>query len=91
MSVGNACSLGEVADAAMPLTDVVRRALLDCAPSEARDLRFLERWEADPEQGLAATLRAGQIRRANPVLAAAIRAELAARARSGALRRGRGG
>jgi hypothetical protein len=40
------------------------------------DLLFLEAWESDPAADVAATLRAGQIRRANPKLAAEIRAEL---------------
>ncbi len=40
------------------------------------DLLFLERWERQPLPGSAAALRVGQIRRANPALAAEIRAEL---------------
>jgi hypothetical protein len=46
------------------------------------DLLFLERWEINPEPGTAAALRIAQLRRANPALAAEIRAEIAAR-RSG--------
>ena len=42
----------------------------------AVDLLFLEAWETDPAPGAAAALRIAQIRRANPVLAAEIRAEL---------------
>jgi hypothetical protein len=40
------------------------------------DLLFLEAWEIDPPANLGATLRAGQIRRANPGLVAAIEQEL---------------
>jgi hypothetical protein len=43
----------------------------------ADDLLFLERWELAPVPGPAAALRVGQIRRANPELASAIRSELA--------------
>ena len=39
---------------------------------------FLEHWVAHPSRDLAATLRAGQIRRANPTLADAILQELSA-------------
>ena len=46
--------------------------------ARAEDLLFLERWELCPQPGPAAALRIAQIRRANPDLAAAIRAELAA-------------
>jgi len=63
-----------------PLTRAVRRALsaVQDAASTA-DLLFLERWEINPEPGSAAALRVGQLRRANPALAAEIRAEVAAR------------
>ena len=47
----------------------------------AAELLFLEAWEAAPTPGLGTALRVGQIRRANPALAAAIRAELATRSR----------
>jgi len=40
------------------------------------DLLFLEAWELHPSSHLGVTLRASQIRRANPDLAAAIDAEL---------------
>jgi hypothetical protein len=43
----------------------------------ADDLLFLERWELAPVPGSAAAMRVGQIRRANPELATAIRLELA--------------
>jgi len=45
----------------------------------AADLLFLEKWEMQPSPGAAAALRIHQLRRANPRLAAEIRAELAAR------------
>jgi hypothetical protein len=60
-----------------PRTQAVRQALQSVRDEAiAADLLFLEAWEADPVPSIAATLRAGQIRRANPDLAAAIRAEL---------------
>jgi len=43
----------------------------------ASDLLFLEQWESQPLPGAAAALRVVQLRRANPRLAAEIRAELA--------------
>ncbi len=64
----------------LALTAAVRRVL-----SEARDeasiadLLFLERWESKPIHGAGVALRVSQIRRANPALAAAVRAEIAAR------------
>jgi hypothetical protein len=58
-------------------TEAVRRALgVNKDAVTASDLLFLEAWEAAPMADVAATLRAGQIRRANPTLAAEIRAEL---------------
>jgi hypothetical protein len=63
-----------------PLTRAVARALSTLRdPASASDLLFLERWELSPLPGTAAALRVGQIRRANPALAAEIRAELARR------------
>jgi hypothetical protein len=54
-------------------------ALRDAHDPWARsDLLFLEAWEMRRTPDLAATLRAGQIRRANPGLAAAIERELKA-------------
>lgn len=44
--------------------------------SAKADLLFLEAWEMRPGRHLGATLRAQQLRRANPTLAAEIRAEL---------------
>lgn len=60
-----------------PVTQAVRTALQGVSNSvfEA-DLLFLEAWEMHPFPHLGVTLRAGQIRRANPALAAAIVAEL---------------
>jgi hypothetical protein len=63
-----------------PFTLAVRRALqgVNDSVTEA-DLLFLEAWEIHPSSHLGATLRASQIRRANPGLAAAIEGELKAR------------
>ena len=60
-----------------PRTEAVRRALL-ATPNETAisDLLFLEAWEVQTPRDIASTLRAGQIRRANPLLAEAIRTEL---------------
>ncbi len=60
-----------------PRTEAVRRALLASRDlPTASDLLFLEMWSAQPATDIAAMLRAAQIRRANPALAAEIRAEL---------------
>lgn len=60
-----------------PHTDAVRRALRNVRDAVAvADLLFLERWEMAPLPGAAAALRVSQIRRANPELAAEIRAEV---------------
>lgn len=60
-----------------PVTAAVQRALVTTSdPRAAQDLLFLERWEMSPLVSLAATLRVGQLRRANPALAAEIRAEI---------------
>ena len=66
-----------VFDPTRPCTAAVRR-VLDRINNHAvaADLLFLERWEMSPMPGAAAALRVGQIRRANPALAAEIRAEL---------------
>ncbi len=65
-----------------PLTVAVARALSTMRDeASAADLLFLERWEISPVPGAAAALRVGQLRRANPTLAAEIRAELASRRR----------
>jgi len=63
---------------AIPLTNAVRRALRSVSDERAAmDLLFLEAWERQPLPGAAAALRVGQIRRANPELAAEVRAEIA--------------
>ena len=68
------------ADLATPRTEALRRMLAGVRDAEvAADLRFLEAWEEMPAPGPAHALRIMQIRRANPKLAAEIRAELAAR------------
>ena len=60
-----------------PFTQAVRKALENANNSAtAADLLFLEAWEMQPTALLGATLRASQIRRANPKLAAEIDAEL---------------
>lgn len=62
-----------------PVTLAVQRALDDVRDTSIiADLLFLERWEMTPMPGAAAALRMVQIRRANPELAAAVRAEVAA-------------
>ena len=62
-----------------PYTQAVRRALHGVSDSRlAADLLFLEAWEMMPSSNLGMTLRASQIRRANPELAAEIVAELKA-------------
>lgn len=61
-----------------PLTTVLRRALPELRDHTAQsDMLFLERWEIAPQSGTALGLRVQQIRRANPELAEAIRAEIA--------------
>jgi hypothetical protein len=63
-----------------PYTQALRRALEGVNDSRMEaDLLFLEAWEIRPSPNLGVTLRAGQIRRANPELAAAIDAELKAK------------
>jgi hypothetical protein len=63
----------------IPRTRAVRRALrAESRPGAAADLLFLETWEMEAPRDLGAILRAGQIRRANPALAAEIAAELKA-------------
>ncbi len=63
-----------------PETEAARRALsMTQDTALASDLLFLEAWERQAPLDIAATMRAGQIRRANPQLAEAIRAELGTR------------
>ncbi|WP_428492843.1 hypothetical protein [Rhodopila sp.] len=60
-----------------PFTTAVRQALQGVNNSMIEaDLLFLEAWEMHRSSHLGVTLRVSQIRRANPVLAAAIDAEL---------------
>jgi hypothetical protein len=62
-----------------PLTATLRRVLGELRDeSSVADLIFLERWEMAPMPGVASALRVSQIRRANPELAAAVRAEVQA-------------
>lgn len=76
---GRTSGLGNAIDVRFPLTRAARAALQTNPDSAMRsDLIFLERWEIQPEPGSAAAMRVAQIRRANPDLAAAIRAEIAA-------------
>ncbi|MBV9252212.1 MAG: hypothetical protein JO227_23570 [Acetobacteraceae bacterium] len=60
-----------------PRTHAARQALSKATDNAtAADVLFLEYWEMQRTGDLAATLRARQIRRANPGLAAAIHDEL---------------
>ncbi len=60
-----------------PYTHAVKQALRGVNNSQIEaDLLFFEAWEIHPSALLGAALRASQIRRANPGLAAAIEAEL---------------
>jgi hypothetical protein len=71
---------GYVADGSGPRTQALRRALQHVHDqAAAADLLFLENWQSQRAPGIAASLRASQIRRANPTLAAEIHAELAKR------------
>ncbi|HVY14935.1 MAG TPA: hypothetical protein VHB27_06895 [Rhodopila sp.] len=64
-----------------PYTEAVRKVLGDATNARLEaDLLFLEAWEMHPSGNLGATLRASQIRRANPGLAEEISKELKARA-----------
>ena len=60
-----------------PRTIALRRVLGGLRDRRATDdLLYLEAWEMNPVPGTAAALRVGQIRRANPELAAEICKEL---------------
>jgi hypothetical protein len=60
-----------------PRTVALQRALQMMRDvASAADLLFLEAWEAQPTPQIGTALRVHQIRRANPLLAAEIRAEL---------------
>ncbi len=66
-----------VAEQGAPLTEALRRALRHVHDEgAAADLLFLEYWQTQSRPDIAASLRASQIRRANPTLAAEIHAEL---------------
>ena len=66
-----------VAAFVQPRTAAVQRALAcDHDHTMQADLLFLEQWEMSPSAGSAAALRINQIRRANPELAAEVRAEV---------------
>jgi hypothetical protein len=63
-----------------PRTQALKRALQQTRDETvAADLLFLEEWQMQRHLDVAASLRASQIRRANPALAAAIHAELTGR------------
>ena len=65
-------------DPLAPMTAVLQNAFPCIRDRSAQaDLLFLERWELVPQSGTALALRVQQIRRANPELAEAIRAEIA--------------
>ncbi len=65
-------------DVSMPVTTALQGAMPAIRDRSARDdLLFLERWEMAPLEGIGPALRVQQIRRANPELAEAIRAEVA--------------
>ena len=67
-----------------PITLAVSLALRETRDPRVRsDLLFLEAWEMHRPANLAATLRASQIRRANPDLVEAIERELKAAKRGG--------
>jgi len=67
-----------------PVTRAVSLALRGVHDPRAwSDLLFLEAWEMQRPSNLGATLRANQIRRANPALVAEIERELCARSHAG--------
>jgi hypothetical protein len=67
----------DMSAASAPQTDAVRRIFASPLSSSAMaDYLFLEAWERDPSDRPGVALRIGQIRRANPALAAAVRTEI---------------
>jgi len=61
----------------LPCTRALQRYLLAITNERTiRDLLYLEAWEINPQPGAGSALRINQLRRANPELAAEIRAEL---------------
>jgi hypothetical protein len=68
---------GDGAEQSGPRTEALRRALREVRDeAAAADLLFLEYWQSHRCTDIAASLRASQIRRANPALAAEIYTEL---------------
>ena len=63
-------------DAEQPETRAVSLAPREVSDPRTSDLLFLEAWERERPRNLGATLRASQIRRANPALAAEIEREV---------------
>lgn len=62
----------------LPPTQALQRMLAQpLTRSAVADYLFLEAWEREPSDNAGVALRIGQIRRANPELAAEIRAEIA--------------
>jgi len=71
---------GNSTEQVRPRTEAVRRALRQVSDeAAAADLLFLEHWETARGSDIAAMLRASQIRRANPALAAEVHDELTRR------------
>ena len=71
---------GNATEHSGPRTAALRRALQQVHDEAvAADLLFLEDWQTQRHPGVAACLRASQIRRANPALAAEIHEELTRR------------
>ncbi len=71
------CATGLADDMPPPPSAAITRALANTRSHTASDdLLFLEAWERQASPDLSALLRAAQIRRANPALAAELRAEL---------------
>ena len=69
--------MAQAREVVSPRTEALRRVLNGVRDEvSAVDLLFLETWEVEPAPGAAAALRVHQLRRANPLLAAEIRAEL---------------
>ena len=67
-------------DGEPPMTSALQQALAAVRDHASfADLLFLEQWERSPQPGAAAARRIVQLRRANPDLAAAIRAEITGR------------
>lgn len=69
--------LAHAGSARQPITQAVRRALrTEQSATVVEDLLFLETWRIERPRDLCMILRAGQILRANPDLAAEIQTEL---------------